>query len=115
MATATNPTRIVTPGKHGRVSFQKIPNILDIPNLIELQRDSYNQFLGEGMREAFKDISPIEDFTGNLVLEFLDHTMDEPTYSEDECRDRDMTYARPLKVRVRLITKEAGDIKEVKE
>jgi DNA-directed RNA polymerase subunit beta len=99
----------------GRVSFQKIPPVLDIPNLIELQRDSYQQFLTEGMREAFRDISPIEDFTGNLVLEFLDHALDEPTYSEDECRDRDMTYARPLKVRVRLITKEAGEIKEVKE
>jgi DNA-directed RNA polymerase subunit beta len=101
--------------KTGRVSFQKINHVLDIPNLIELQKDSYNQFLGEGMREAFHDISPIEDFTGNLVLEFLDHALDEPTYSEDECRDRDMTYARPLKVRVRLITKEAGEIKEVKE
>ena len=99
----------------GRVSFQKIPPVLDIPNLIELQRDSYQQFLTEGMREAFRDISPIEDFTGNLVLEFLDHSLDEPTYSEEECRDRDMTYARPLKVKVRLITKEGGEIKEVKE
>ena len=102
-------------GSNGRVSFQKIPSVLDIPNLIELQKDSYAQFLSDGMREAFRDISPITDFTGNLVLEFLDHSLDEPNNSEDECRDRDMTYARPLKVRVRLITKEAGDIKEVKE
>ena len=61
------------------------------------------------------DISPIEDFTGNLVLEFLEHSLEAPNYSTEECRDRDATYARPLKVRVRLITKEGGDIKEVKE
>ncbi|MBM3464270.1 MAG: DNA-directed RNA polymerase subunit beta, partial [Armatimonadetes bacterium] len=110
------PTRALSVHpKTGRVSFQKIKSVLDIPNLIELQRDSYKNFLEDGMREAFRDISPIEDFTGNLVLEFLDHSLDEPTYSEEECRDRDMTYARPLKVRVRLITKEQGEVKEVKE
>ena len=99
----------------GRISFQKIPKVLDLPYLIDLQRSSYESFLKEGVKETFQDISPIEDFTGNLVLEFLEHTLEPPTYTVLECRDRDATYARPLKVRVRLITKEGGDIKEVKE
>ncbi len=99
----------------GRISFQKIPKVLDLPYLIDLQRTSYEEFLREGVKETFQDISPVEDFTGNLVLEFLEHTLEPPTYSVNECRDRDATYARPLKVRVRLITKEGGDIKEVKE
>jgi len=100
---------------NGRLSFGKIPKVLDLPYLIELQRSSYEHFLKEGIRETFADISPIEDFTGNLVLEFLDYHLDPPTYTTEECRDRDATYARPLKVRVRLITKEGGEIKEVKE
>ncbi len=99
----------------GRISFQKIPKVLDLPYLIDLQRTSYEEFLKDGIKETFQDISPVEDFTGNLVLEFLDHTLEPPTYTVAECRDRDATYARPLKVRVRLITKEGGDIKEVKE
>jgi DNA-directed RNA polymerase subunit beta len=98
-----------------RISFQKIPKVLDLPYLIDLQRSSYEGFLREGVKETFQDISPIEDFTGNLVLEFLEHNLEPPTYTVLECRDRDATYARPLKVRVRLITKEGGDIKEVKE
>lgn len=99
----------------GRISFQKIPKVLDLPYLIDLQRSSYEEFLNEGIKETFQDISPVEDFTGNLVLEFLEHTLEAPTYTVDECRDRDATYARPLKTRVRLITKEGGEIKEVKE
>ena len=99
----------------GRISFQKIPGVLELPYLIDLQRSSYETFLQEGVKETFQDISPVEDFTGNLVLEFLDHTLEPPTYTVGECRDRDATYARPLKIRVRLITKEGGDIKEVKE
>ena len=83
--------------------------MLDLPYLIDLQRSSYENFLQEGIKETFQDISPIEDFTGNLVLEFLEHTLEPPTYTVLECRDRDATYARPLKVRVRLITKEGGD------
>lgn len=97
------------------LSFQKIPQLIDVPNLIELQRSSYEKFLVEGIREAFFDISPIEDFTGNLILEFLDHSLGEPSHSIDECQDKDMTFARPLKVKVRLITKEEGEVKEVKE
>jgi DNA-directed RNA polymerase subunit beta len=107
--TAREATNIKT------LSFQSISNVLEIPNLIQLQQDSFQWFLTEGIKEAFIDISPIEDFTGNLVLEFLDHTLDPSAYSVEECRDRDMTYARPLKVKVRLITKEAGEIKEIKE
>ncbi|MBI3926939.1 MAG: DNA-directed RNA polymerase subunit beta, partial [Armatimonadetes bacterium] len=99
----------------GRISFQKIPKALDLPYLIDLQKSSYEDFLRSGIQETFQDISPVEDFTGNLVLEFLEHSLDEPTYTVEECRDRDATYARPLKVRVRLITKEGGEIKEVKE
>jgi len=99
----------------GKLTFQKIPQVTDVPNLIELQRSSYEKFLDEGIREAFADISPIEDFTGNLVLEFLDHSLGEPTHPIEECQDKDMTYARPLKVKVRLITKEDQLIKEVKE
>jgi len=98
-----------------KIRFQKIPQLIDVPNLIELQRSSYEKFLIEGIREAFIDISPIEDFTGNLILEFLDHSLGEPTHSIEECQDKDMTFARPLKVKVRLITKQEGEIKEVKE
>jgi DNA-directed RNA polymerase subunit beta len=97
------------------LSFQKIPNVIDMPSLIEIQLNSYEWFLDHGMREVFTEISPIEDFTGNLVLEFLDYSLEQPVYNVDECRDRDMTYSRPLKVKVRLIVKEAGEIKEAKE
>jgi DNA-directed RNA polymerase subunit beta len=81
--------------------------VLDLPYLIDLQRSSYESFLREGIKETFQDISPIEDFTGNLVLEFLEHNLEPPTYTVSECRDRDATYARPLKVRVRLLPKRA--------
>ncbi len=99
-------------GERRRVSFSKIREILDMPNLIEVQRKSYKWFLDEGMKEMFQDISPIQDFTGNLVLEFNDFNMGEPKYSVEECKDRDMTFAAPLKVRVRLINKETGEVKE---
>ncbi len=99
-------------GKRRRVSFGKIKEILDVPNLIEVQRKSYDWFLKEGLLELFRDISPIQDFTGNLVLEFIDYTLGEPKYDVEECKDRDVTYAAPLKVRVRLINKETGEVKE---
>ncbi|MEW6572457.1 MAG: DNA-directed RNA polymerase subunit beta [Bacillota bacterium] len=95
-----------------RVSYGKLKEILEIPNLIEVQRRSYRWFLEKGLREALADISPIKDFTGNLVLEFLDYTIGEPKYSVQECKDRDVTYAAPLRVKVRLINKETGEIKE---
>jgi DNA-directed RNA polymerase subunit beta len=86
--------------------------VLEIPNLIEIQQKSYEWFLEEGLREMFQDISPIQDFTGNLVLEFIDYSLGEPKYSVDESKERDVTYAAPLRVKVRLINKETGEVKE---
>ena len=103
----------VTIGKRTRMSFSKIKEIADVPNLIELQVDSYKWFLEEGLKEVFEDISPIEDYTGNLILEFVDYSLDDkPKYDIEECKDRDATYCAPLKVKVRLINKETGEIKE---
>lgn len=95
-----------------RVSFAKTQEILEMPNLIEIQQKSYKWFLDEGLREVFRDISPIQDFTGNLVLEFIDYTLGEPKYEVDECKERDANYAAPLRVKVRLINKETGEVKE---
>lgn len=95
-----------------RISFGKIEEILDMPNLIEIQQRSYQWFLEEGLREMFRDISPIQDFTGNLILEFIDYSLGEPKYPVDECKERDVTFAAPLKVRARLINKETGEVKE---
>ncbi|MDK2888792.1 MAG: DNA-directed polymerase subunit beta [Thermoanaerobacter sp.] len=99
-------------GKRTRWSFAKFREVLGLPNLIEVQRNSYDWFLREGLREVFHDVSPIQDFTGNLVLEFLDYTLGEPKYSVEECKERDVTYAAPLRVKVRLINKETGEVKE---
>jgi DNA-directed RNA polymerase subunit beta len=99
-------------GRRGRRSYARINEVLDIPNLIEIQQKSYQWFLEEGLREMFHDISPIQDFTGNLVLEFIDYSLGEPKYSVDESKERDVTYAAPLRVKVRLINKETGEVKE---
>ncbi|MCG9967840.1 DNA-directed RNA polymerase subunit beta [Pelotomaculum terephthalicicum JT] len=99
-------------GGRGRKSFGKLKEVLELPNLIEVQRNSYDWFLKEGLREVFHDISPIQDFTGNLVLEFLDYTLGDPKYSVEECKERDVTFAAPLRVKVRLINKETGEVKE---
>ncbi len=100
-------------GKKVRMSYSQIKEVQDIPNLIELQKESYQWFLEEGLKEVFNDISPIEDYTGNLILEFLDYSLEEETkYSVEESKERDVTYAAPLKVRVRLINKETGEVKE---
>jgi DNA-directed RNA polymerase subunit beta len=99
--------------KRDRHSFAKIPHVLEVPNLIELQKASFNWFKTEGLAEAFASISPIKDFTGNLILEFGEHSLGEPKYSIEECRERDMTYSAPLRVRVRLITAESGEIKGI--
>jgi DNA-directed RNA polymerase subunit beta len=98
--------------KRERYNFGKIKEILDMPDLIEIQRRSYKWFLEEGIAETFRDISPIQDFTGNLVLEFIDFTFGEPKYEVEECKDRDVTYAAPMKAKVRLINKETGEVKE---
>ncbi len=94
-------------GKVERMSFSRIPKILDMPNLIEIQMKSYEWFLENGLMEAFQDISPIQDYTGNLILEFIDYELNEdPKYDVEECKERDVTYAVPLKVQVRFINKE---------
>ena len=95
-----------------RHSFAQIQEVMEMPNLIEIQQNSYHWFLEEGLRETFQEISPIQDFTGNLVLEFVDYTLGEPKYGVDECKERDVTYAAPLRVKVRLINKETGEVKE---
>ena len=95
-----------------RDSYARIEEVHELPDLIEVQRSSHRWFMQEGLREIFKDISPIEDFTGNLVLEFLDFALGEPKYSVDECKERDATYSVPLKVKVRLINRETGEVKE---
>ncbi|MDO4270082.1 MAG: DNA-directed RNA polymerase subunit beta [Eubacteriales bacterium] len=100
-------------GKTTRKSFARIDEILEMPNLIEVQKRSYKWFLDEGLREVFADTASITDYTGNLELSFLDYSMDEePKYSVEECKARDATYASPLKVRMRLRNKETGEIKE---
>ena len=95
-----------------RHSFAKIDEVMEMPNLIEIQRNSYRWFMEEGLKETFSEVSPITDFTGNLVLEFVDYSLGEPKYSVDECKERDATYAAPLRMKVRLINKETGEVKE---
>ncbi len=99
-------------GTRNRYDFGKLKEVLELPNLIEVQRNSYDWFLRVGLKEVFHDISPIQDFTGNLVLEFLDYTLGDTKYSVEECKERDFTYAAPLRVKVRLINKETGEVKE---
>ena len=99
-------------GKRERYSFSKIEEVLEMPDLIEIQHKSHQWFLETGLREMFDDVSPIQDFTGNLVLEFMEYSFGEPKYEVEECKDRDVTYATPLRVRVRLVNKETGEVKE---
>ncbi|WJQ07268.1 DNA-directed RNA polymerase subunit beta [Geobacillus stearothermophilus] len=105
--------RLVQYGRHRqRRSYARISEVLELPNLIEIQTSSYQWFLDEGLREMFKEISPIEDFSGNLSLEFIDYSLGEPKYTVEEAKERDVTYAAPLRVKVRLINKETGEVKE---
>ena len=100
-------------GDTTRMSYSKINEVLDMPNLIEVQKDSYQWILKEGLKEVFEDISPITDFSGNLVLEFIDFTLDsEPKFSIEECKERDATYAAALKVKARLYNRELDELKE---
>jgi DNA-directed RNA polymerase subunit beta len=105
--------QLVQYGRHRqRRSFARISEVLELPNLIEIQTSSYQWFLDEGLREMFQDISPIEDFTGNLSLEFIDYSLGEPKYSVEEAKERDVTYSAPLRVKVRLVNKETGEVKD---
>lgn len=105
--------QVVQYGRHRkRRNYARISEVLELPNLIEIQTKSYDWFLKEGLLEMFRDISPIEDFTGNLSLEFVDYRLGEPKYDLEESKNRDATYAAPLRVKVRLIIKETGEVKE---
>ncbi|OMP67955.1 DNA-directed RNA polymerase subunit beta [Domibacillus epiphyticus] len=105
--------QLVQYGRHRqRRSYARISEVLELPNLIEIQTASYQWFLDEGLREMFQDISPIEDFTGNLALEFIDYSLAEPKYPVDESKERDVTYSAPLRVKVRLLNKETGEVKD---
>ena len=100
-------------GRTTRMSFSHINEVIGMPNLIEIQKNSYNWFLEEGLHEVFHDIAAIEDYTGNLVLEFIDYRLDNhPKYTIKECKERDATYAAPLYVTARLINKQTGEVKE---
>ncbi len=101
-------------GRTTRMSYSRINEVLDMPNLIEIQKNSYNQFLKEGLKEVLRDVSPITDYTGNLIMEFIGYTLETENikYSVEECKERDSTYSAPLKVKVRLINKETGEVKE---
>ncbi len=106
-------TKDVMLGKTLRKSFAKHDDVLAIPNMLKIQKDSYEWFLREGLREVFKDVATITDYTGNLELSFLDYSMNEPPkYTVEECKERDATFAKPIKVRVRLHNKETDEIKE---
>ena len=106
--------RPVKAGKSMRMSFARQKEVLEMPNLIEIQKDSYQWFLDQGLKEVLEDISPIADFAGHLSLEFVDFTLckNDTKYTIEECKERDATYAAPLKVRVRLINKETDEISE---
>ncbi|WP_059174120.1 DNA-directed RNA polymerase subunit beta [Bacillus sp. FJAT-27445] len=105
--------QLVQYGRHRqRRSYARISEVLELPNLIEIQTSSYQWFLDEGLREMFQDISPIEDFTGNLSLEFIDYSLGDPKYSVEESKERDVTFSAPLRVKVRLVNKETGEVKD---
>ncbi|MBM7601736.1 DNA-directed RNA polymerase subunit beta [Virgibacillus halotolerans] len=105
--------QLVQYGRHRqRRSYARISEVLELPNLIEIQTASYQWFLEEGLKEMFQDISPIEDFTGNLSLEFVDYSLSDPKYPVEESKERDVTYNAPLRVKVRLINNETGEVKE---
>lgn len=99
-------------GEKVRWDYGRISEVLKMPNMIEIQKQSYGWFLSEGLKEAFYDVSPIQDFTGNLRLEFIDYSLGEPKYSEPECKERDVTFAAPLRAKVRLTNRDTGEIKE---
>ena len=109
-----NRIRPITNGKSSRMSYSRQKEVLEMPNLIEVQKDSYQWFLDEGLKEVFDDISPISDYAGHFSLEFVDFTLceDDVKYTIEECKERDATYAAPLKVRVRLYNRETDEINE---
>ncbi len=110
---STSMVKPVELGKNTRMTFSKINEVIDMPNLIEIQKDSYKWFVEEGLKEVFRDMTAITDYSGNLELSFIDYRLDEqPKYDVTECKARDATYAAPLRVTARLINNETGEIKE---
>jgi DNA-directed RNA polymerase subunit beta len=109
-----NRIRPIKSGRSVRMSYQRRQEVLEMPNLIEVQKASYDWFVSKGLKEIFDDISPIEDFSDKLSLEFVDYRLDRDRvkYPIEECKERDANYAAPLNVTVRLINKENGEIKE---
>ena len=100
-------------GTNVRMSFSKIYEALEMPNLIDVQKKSYQAFLDQGMAEVLRDVSPITDYSGNLEIEFVDFKLeDEPKYPVEECKERDVNYAAPMRVRVRLTNRSTGEVKE---
>ena len=95
-----------------RKSFSRLKHVLDLPNLIDIQRQSFDWFLSEGLRETIDDISPIEDYTGSLAVEFGEYRFGEPQFSIQECREKDLTYQAPLSMTVRFVNKDTGEIRE---
>ena len=103
----------ISAGRNQRISYSRIEEVMDMPNLIEVQKNSYNWFLEEGLKEDFSNVTQIQDYTGNLILEFVDYSLDgKPKYSVEESKERDVTYSAPLKVKIRLINKETNEVKE---
>ena len=103
----------VARGSRTRMSFGKIKEVMEMPNLIEVQKDSYKWFLETGLKEVFRDIADITDYTGNWVLKFVDYRMDDkPKYTIRECKERDASYSAPMRVKARLLNKETGVVKE---
>ena len=110
---STSMVKPVALGKNNRMTFSKINEVIDMPNLIEIQKDSYKWFVEEGLKEVFRDMTAITDYSGNLELSFIDYRLDEqPKYDVTECKARDATYAAPLRVTARLVNNETGEIKE---
>lgn len=105
-------SQMIKCGKRERLSYSRISEVIELPNLIEVQTNSYDWFLKEGLREALLEVFPIEDFTGNLRLDFIDYYLGEPKYSVQECKERDASYQAPLKLKVRLTDKENGEVRE---
>ena len=103
----------VTIGKRTRMSFSKIDEALEMPNLIDVQKKSYQWFLEEGLMKVLRDVSPINDYSGNLSIEFVDYSIDPtPKYPVEECKERDVNYSAPLRVKVRLHNKNTGELME---
>src|SRR3990167_8909946 len=98
---------------HLTKSYSRIPDVIELPHLVQIQVESYEIFKTEGLRELFDEISPISDFTGNrLEMRFTEYSFGDPKYVQEECRERDATFSAPLKVNVQLLVKETGEIKE---